>query len=185
MDMYTLMKESITILHRGHINILFFERITAFMSVEVGEVLKGKVTGITSFGAFVELPDGSSGMVHISEVSNSFIKDIRDELTEEQEVTVKVLEINDKGKIGLSIKKALPETKPQNFEKPRNSRPRGGKPNVWTGQTPKYDSKNMSFEDMMASYKTVSEEKISDLKRSNIAKRGSSAPKRGGGGGRP
>jgi|LSQX01.1.fsa_nt_gb S1 RNA binding domain protein len=155
------------------------------MSVEVGEVLKGKVTGITSFGAFVELPDGSSGMVHISEVSNSFIKDIRDELTEEQEVTVKVMEINDKGKIGLSIKKALPETKSQHYDKPKNSgRQRGGKPNVWTGQTPKYDARNMSFEDMMASFKTVSEEKISDLKRSNIAKRGSSPPKRGGGNGK-
>ncbi|HZK20822.1 MAG TPA: S1 RNA-binding domain-containing protein [Oscillospiraceae bacterium] len=152
------------------------------MSVEVGEVLKGKVTGITSFGAFVELPDGSSGMVHISEVSNSFIKDIRDELTEEQEVTVKVLEINEKGRIGLSIKKALPENKPQTYNnKPRNSGRQRGKPNVWTGQTSKYDSNNMTFEEMLSSFKTVSEEKMSDLKRSNIAKRGSTTPKRGGG----
>jgi len=153
------------------------------MAVESGEVLKGKVTGITNFGAFVELPDGSSGMVHISEVSNSFVKDIRELLTENQEVTVKVLEINEKGKISLSIKKALPESEdnPSRFEKPKTGRPRNGKPNVWTGQAPKTDGRNMSFEDMLASFKTVSDEKISDLKRSNIAKRGSSVPKRGGG----
>lgn len=155
------------------------------MSVEVGEILKGKVTGITNFGAFVKLPDGSLGMVHISEVSNSFVKDIREHLTEGQEVTVKVLEINENGKIGLSIKKTLPENHEASSrpERSRGGRQRGGKPNVWTGQTPKPDAENMSFEDMLASFKTVSDEKINDLKRSNVAKRGSSPPKRGGGGG--
>ncbi len=153
------------------------------MSVEVGAILKGKVTGITNFGAFVEFPDGSSGMVHISEVSNSFIKDIREQLTEDQEVTVKVLEINEKGKVSLSIKKALPESDspPPRFDRAKGGRQRSGRPNVWTGQTSKTDTQNMSFEDMLASFKTVSDEKIGDLKRSNIAKRGSSVPKRGGG----
>ncbi len=153
------------------------------MSVEVGAILKGKVTGITTFGAFVEFPDGTSGMVHISEVSNSYINDIREKLTENQEVTVKVLDINEKGKVSLSIKKALPESEAapsrRPYDKPKG-KPRSGRPNVWTGQAQKGDKQDMSFEDMLASFKTVSDEKISDLKRSNVAKRGSSAPKRGG-----
>ncbi len=157
------------------------------MSVEVGAILQGKVTGITTFGAFVEFPDGTSGMVHISEVSNSYIKDIREKLTENQEVTVKVLDINEKGKISLSIKKAMPESEAaprRPYDKPKGGgRPRSGRPNVWMGQTPKADRQDMSFEDMLSSFKTVSDEKIGDLKRSNVAKRGSSAPKRGGGGG--
>lgn len=156
------------------------------MSVEVGEILKGKVTGITNFGAFIELPDGSSGMVHISEVSNSYIKDIKDELSEGQEVTVKVLDINEKGKISLSIKKALPENEVNHrSDRQRGNKPRNSKPNVWTGSTPKQNTQNMSFEDMLASFKTVSDEKIGDLKRSNIAKRGAYVSKRGGGNSRP
>ena len=79
------------------------------MAVEIGEILDGKVTGITNFGAFVELPDKSTGMVHISEVANTYIKDIHEKLSENQEVKVKVIDINEKGKIALSIKKAIME----------------------------------------------------------------------------
>ena len=73
------------------------------MAVEIGEILDGKVTGITNFGAFVELPDKSTGMVHISEVSNTYIKDIHEKLSENQEVKVKVIDINEKGKIALFL----------------------------------------------------------------------------------
>ena len=79
------------------------------MAVEIGAILEGKITGITNFGAFVELPDKTTGMVHISEVSSSFIKDIREKLTEGDQVKVKVIDINEKGKVALSIKKAQPE----------------------------------------------------------------------------
>ena len=75
--------------------------------LEIGSIVEGKVTGLTGFGAFVSLPDGSSGMVHISEVSTSFVKDIKDHLSEGQNVKVKIININDDGKISLSIKKAL------------------------------------------------------------------------------
>ena len=101
------------------------------MAVEIGEILDGKVTGITNFGAFVELPDKSTGMVHISEVSNTYIKDIHEKLSENQEVKVKVIDINEKGKIALSIKKALPEEAPapkKTYDKPKKSQPP-----VWTG----------------------------------------------------
>ncbi len=76
------------------------------MSIEVGSKLQGKVTGITNFGAFIELPDGKTGLVHISEVADNYVKDINEHLTVGDEVTVKVLNVEDDGKIGLSIKKS-------------------------------------------------------------------------------
>lgn len=75
--------------------------------LEVGAVLEGKVTGITKFGAFVELPGGKTGMVHISEVAPTYVKEIRDYVTENQTVKVKVLSIGDDGRVSLSIKKAM------------------------------------------------------------------------------
>ena len=76
------------------------------MDLAVGAIFEGKVTGITKFGAFVALPEGKSGMVHISEVANSFVSDIKDFLTEGQMVKVKVINIDQAGRINLSIKKA-------------------------------------------------------------------------------
>ena len=75
------------------------------MSIEVGNKLKGKVTGIKKFGAFVELPEGKSGLVHISEVADNYVENVEDHLTVGDEVEVKVLSIADDGKISLSIKK--------------------------------------------------------------------------------
>ncbi|MBQ1622671.1 MAG: S1 RNA-binding domain-containing protein, partial [Selenomonas sp.] len=80
------------------------------MAIEVGSVVEGIVTGITNFGAFVELPEKKVGLVHISEVADVYVKDVHDFLSENQKVKVKVLSIDDKGKIGLSIK-ALEEKK--------------------------------------------------------------------------
>ena len=76
------------------------------MSIEVGSKLQGKVTGITNFGAFVELPDGKTGLVHISEVADNYVKDINEHLSQGDQVEVKVINVGDDGKIGLSIKKA-------------------------------------------------------------------------------
>ena len=77
------------------------------MEYEVGTVLEGKVTSITKFGAFVALEGGKSGLVHISEIANSYVNDVHDFLQEGQDVKVKLLAIKD-GKLDLSIKKALP-----------------------------------------------------------------------------
>lgn len=74
------------------------------MSIEVGATVEGKVTGITNFGAFVELKNGDTGLVHISEVANTYVKDISNYLKEDETVKVKVINIDDDGKIGLSIK---------------------------------------------------------------------------------
>ena len=78
------------------------------MQLEIGDVLEGKVTGITKFGAFVELPEGKTGMVHISEVSTAYVEDISQYLKQDQIVKVKVINITEEGKISLSIKKAMP-----------------------------------------------------------------------------
>lgn len=138
--------------------------------LEIGAIVEGKVTGLTNFGAFVSLPDGKSGMVHISEVSNSFVKDIKEHLKEGQDVKVKVVNITDEGKISLSIKKAE-DTPRESAPRPkRNDRPRNN--NVWQGQSKQQNDSAMSFEDMMARFKQVSDEKMTDLKRSTDSKHG-------------
>lgn len=73
--------------------------------------MEGKVTGITGFGAFVSLPEGKSGMVHISEVANSFVSDIKEFIKEGDTVRVKVISIDDAGRINLSIKRAVEDRK--------------------------------------------------------------------------
>ena len=90
------------------------------MAIEVGMILEGKVSGITKFGAFVDLPDSKTGMVHISEVAPTFINEISDYVKVGQEVKVKVLALND-GKISLSMKQALP--KEQQQQRKRSDRP--------------------------------------------------------------
>ena len=79
------------------------------MNLEVGMIVEGKVTGITKFGAFVDLDGGKTGMVHISEVAPTYVNDIKDYLTEGQTVKVKIITIGDDGKISLSIRKAMPQ----------------------------------------------------------------------------
>ena len=146
--------------------------------LEVGAIVEGKVTGLTAFGAFVSLPDGKSGMVHISEVSNSFVKDIKDFLKEGQDVKVKIVNITVEGKISLSIKKA-DETPREPAPRPkRNARPTGGG-NVWQGQPKQQNDSAMSFEDMMAKFKQVSDEKMTDLKRSTDSKHGGYSRRKG------
>ncbi len=134
------------------------------MSLSVGDILEGKVTGITKFGAFVELPEKRTGMVHISEVASSYVKDIKEHLTMNQVVKVKVLSIGEDGKISLSIKKAAePERKPRTTLGPSDSFEfNRGKP-----------KENMSFEDMMNKFKQTSDDKMSDLKKFMDVKRGS------------
>ena len=137
------------------------------MQLEVGKIFEGKVTGITNFGVFVELPDGSVGMVHISEVAPVFVKEIRDHVKEGQDVKVKVLEIGQSGKISLSIKKAMDNNKNERKPYKRQTSPGNvewNNPNKNNGAT--------SFEDMMSKFKKKSYEKMSDLKRATESKRG-------------
>ena len=146
------------------------------MQIDIGSVHEGTVTGLTKFGAFVKLENGVSGMVHISEVSNEYVSEISDHLAEGDKVKVKVIEINEKGKISLSIKKALPQP-----EKPKPSKPKRENNNNrgWKGMPQQDASAPMSFEDMMAKFKAQSEDKMSDLKRMSDKRGGNTGYRRG------
>lgn len=144
------------------------------MSIEVGSKLEGKVTGITNFGAFVELPGGQTGLVHISEVADNYVKDINDHLKVGDVVEVKVMNVEADGKIGLSIRKAKPQ--PEKPERPqRPQRPRSNnRPNDRSDRAPKEN-----FEQKMARFLKDSEDRLSTLKRATESKRGGRGAKRG------
>lgn len=143
------------------------------MQLEVGSIVDGKVTGITKFGAFVELPDGKVGLVHISEVSSTFVKEVKDYLKEGQEVKVKVLNISNDGKVGLSIKQAAANNPGNPVSRPHEIK------NVSGGLSANRERAKplSSFEDMMARFKKASDEKMSDLKRASEVRHGGSSKK--------
>ncbi|MEE0841266.1 MAG: S1 RNA-binding domain-containing protein, partial [Acutalibacteraceae bacterium] len=91
------------------------------MQFEVGQIVEGKITGITNFGVFVDLGDGKNGMVHISEVARSYVTDIHEHVKENDVVKMKVLSVGDDGKISLSIKRAQEEEKKVRFDKKLNT----------------------------------------------------------------
>ncbi|MEG1764964.1 MAG: S1 RNA-binding domain-containing protein, partial [Oscillospiraceae bacterium] len=139
------------------------------MQPTVGEIFEGKVTGITKFGAFVSLPDGNNGLVHISEIANTYVNDVHEHITEGQMVKVKVIGINEAGKINLSIKKAEPPAPrpefarpaPQssNYQRPHNFTPRSGgfAPKPAPPSTPE-----AVFEDKLKQFMQDSDSRISD-----------------------
>lgn len=141
------------------------------MSQEVGTIVKGKVTGITKFGAFVETEDGKKGMVHISEVSRSYVEDISKEISVGQAIECKILSVADDGKLALSIKQAKPQQeKPQQRREFKQRAPRKYTPAPKVTSPPDFEwqsssSAGGSFEDMMSKFKKTSEDKMSDLKR--------------------
>lgn len=111
------------------------------MALEVGQIVEGKVTGITKFGAFVELSEGVTGLVHISEVADSYVKDVREYLNYNDVVKVKVIAISEDGKISLSIRKLK--------ENSRNNRKMSAQ----------------SFEEKLAKFLKESEERQQDLRK--------------------
>ena len=153
------------------------------MALQVGDIVEGKVTGIKPFGAFVSLPEGKTGLVHISEVSYEFVQDLSAVLSDGQTVSVKVLSIAPDGKIALSIKRTqpAPERAPRQPHGERSGnggdrrpapRPkREEKPRVWQPKAPAR-SDNLSFEDMMSRFKSQSEEKMADLDHETNNRRG-------------
>ncbi|MDP4085457.1 MAG: S1 domain-containing RNA-binding protein [Bacillota bacterium] len=145
------------------------------MSIEVGSKLQGKVTGITNFGAFVELPEGLTGLVHISEVADNYVKDINDHLKVGDQVEVKVINVEKDGKIGLSIKKAKdrPEAPKPSHSHSHSQRPRQGRANDRNNPRPE------NFESKMARFLKDSEDRLSSLKRHTESKRGGRGARRG------
>jgi S1 RNA binding domain protein len=149
------------------------------MSIEVGSKLQGKVTGITNFGAFVELQPGVTGLVHISEIADNYVKSVADHLKVGDEVTVKVINVDNDGKIGLSIKKAI--DKPPAPERPMRTDDRGGRPRGESsyggrggggGRGGNDRGNRLTFEDKMNRFLRDSEERISSLRKNTDSKRG-------------
>lgn len=146
------------------------------MSLEVGAIVEGEVTGITNFGAFVQLPEGKVGLIHISEVSNVYVKDVHEFLKEHDKVKVKVLSIDARGKIGLSIKQAMPPTPPQ----PKPQRPQNENRERRGGMRPQNarSMQPLSFEDKLSKFLKDSDDRMFDLKRKTDSKRGGRGAKR-------
>ena len=142
------------------------------MQLEVGAVTEGKVTGITKFGAFVEIEKGVTGLVHISEISQSYIDDISKVLKIGDIVKVKILSCENK-KLSLSIKKSQENIK-QNNEDIKDEK----KPFKEQKKEKEKEDANSAFEDMLAKFKKNSEEKMSDIRKNLDGKRSSYSKKR-------
>ena len=135
------------------------------MEFTVGNIYEGKVTGITSFGAFVQLAPGKSGMVHISEIANSYVDDIKKHIREGDTVRVKLIGIDQNGRINLSIKKALPAPeKPQNAPRPPRTKPASEAAPPAPAGAPVEKSADSAFEDKLRMFMQRSESKMSDLR---------------------
>ena len=128
------------------------------MELTVGQIVEGKVKTITKFGAFIALPGGKTGMVHISDIANTFVSDIHDHLTEGQDVKVMVINM-DGTKIGLSIKRleAPKENAPRRAPAPRPARP------VTPPPAPK--TADQLFEEKLKQFMTESDSKISSIRQ--------------------
>ena len=134
------------------------------MQLTAGQIIEGKITGITNFGVFADIGDGKSGMVHISEVSRTYVNDIKEHVKIGDVVKMKVLSIGEDGKISLSIKRALePEKNTERRERKGFSQPKIDGSYTWTPKR----TEPQSFEEMMNRFKQTSDEKFSDLKRKN------------------
>lgn len=151
------------------------------MSVEVGKVLEGKVVSIMPFGAFVSLPDGKTGLVHISEVALDYVQNVSDHLKENETVKVKVVKIDEKGKISLSIKKVLLDERKSQPRRSQPQAPRGPvRPADVDWQAAKSSTPDLSFEDKLSKFKSDSDEKMQSLRRGSDSRRGGGY-RRGGG----
>lgn len=178
------------------------------MAIEVGAKLEGKVTGITHFGAFVDLSGGVTGLVHISEIADNYVKDVKDHLKLDDVVTVKVINVDKDGKIGLSIKQAI--DRPEGSVPPQRERGSGGPGGGGGGfnrgpsggggggggfnrgpggggggggrpfkqSSGKPSYGKPTFEDKMSRFLKDSEERISSLKKNTESKRGGRGAKR-------
>ena len=136
------------------------------MPVTVGKVVEGVVSGITAFGAFVQLPEGKTGLVHISEISQEYVKKVDDYLKKDQKVKVKIISISDEGKISLSIRQAKPKIKTHDK---KNNQPE----QIDWGRKTDRKQKYMSFEDKLSNFLKDSSERHEQLK-SRENKKGSS-----------
>lgn len=141
------------------------------MQFEVGSITEGNITGIKNFGAFVELQNGKTGLVHISEISNAFVKEIKDYLKEGDKVKVKVINVSPEGRVELSIKQASGGSVAADT---KNDFIKREEPKVKSSV-----SMANKFEDMMNKFKKLSDEKLANFKN-KVESRRSRTGHRGG-----
>lgn len=152
------------------------------MDLEVGSVLEGRVTGITKFGAFVSFPSGKSGLVHISEIAYPYVQNVSDHLSDGQTVKVKVIGIDENGRINLSIKKATeqPGIAPRPFQAQNRSQNMPARAPVHRGspagspQSSESAPADATFEDKLKRFMQDSDNKMSSIKQYTERKSGSS-----------
>ena len=136
------------------------------MELTVGAILEGKVKTITNFGAFIALPENKTGMVHISEVANAYVSDIRQHLTEGQDVKVQVIGLEN-GKVNLSIKRL--EARPQFSPKPNsrsNPTPGTERPQRFAPTPPPAPkTADQLFEEKLKAFMSESDSKISGIRQ--------------------
>lgn len=132
------------------------------MELTVGAVLDGKVKSITNFGAFISLPENATGLVHISEVANTYVSDIRSHLTEGQEVKVMVIGV-DGGKVNLSIKRLEAREAAPRQSAPRPSSPRPARTAPTPPPAPK--TADQLFEEKLKAFMSESDSKISSIRQ--------------------
>ena len=144
------------------------------MGIEIGSVVEGKVTGVTKFGAFVALPDGKSGLVHISEIANAYVSEVCEYVQPGQTVKVRVLSVNEAGKINLSIKKAeeapASAPAPRKTPAPRPATPKSAAP-VQQRVAADPPSANQEFEDRLKKFMQESDSRIADSRYSEHKQR--------------
>ena len=154
--------------------LLFKRRKILLMPVEIGKVVEGTVTSITSFGAFIQLSKGKTGLCHISEVADGYVKDIASHLQENQKVKVKVIGLDEKGKISLSIRKAMPSTNTNNtnnykstnnYNSTSGDRPKRFKKQDSPQWKKKPQERSLSFEDKLSQFLKDSDERQQDTKK--------------------
>ena len=135
------------------------------MAIEIDSILEGRITGIMNFGAFVSLPGGKSGLVHISEIANTFVKDVHEHLQVGQTVRVKVIDINDQGKINLSIKRVADENKEPDLPERTASQPIMADFGEVAAPTA-----DLSFEEKLKKFMQASDSKNADKRRNTERK---------------
>ena len=145
------------------------------LAIETGNVVEGKVTRITDFGAFVELEDNKSGLIHISEVADVYVRNVRDFLSEGDVVRAKVISIDERGKIALSIKKLQNENAEASARSSRPPVQRGRDRNDNRRQPRQLSA---SFEERLSKFMKESDEKLADWKRKTDSKRGGRGSRR-------
>ncbi|MCH5182899.1 MAG: S1 RNA-binding domain-containing protein [Oscillospiraceae bacterium] len=137
------------------------------MQVEVGQKVKGKITRITDFGAFVRMEDGLTGMIHISQVADTYVSNIQDVLTVGQELEPTVLSVDEKGRISLTLKSGKKNRRGEGAAPRSGGRPSMASPADPGAQPALFETapNPTSFEEMLNRFKSTSEEKISDLRK--------------------